>query len=199
VSLLYKIGQKPVIAAVRRPGDVQKALDSSCDNIFFMNGNASEIIAEVRKVKDAKKGAFIHLDLIRGLSSTDKETVGFIADYVGADGIITPKSHLIKEAKRIGLHAILHLFILDSLAMENGMKLLSSTDADAIELMPGSSIKAIQRFAEAAQTIPIVSSGLIETKEEAYACLQAGATAVSVSNSQLWSLTFADMMEGSNN
>jgi glycerol uptake operon antiterminator len=199
VSILYKIGQKPVIAAVRKPNDVQKAIDSSCDNIFFMSGTVAEIIRAVRLTKDAKKGAFIHLDLIRGLSSTDKETVDFIADYVGADGIVTPKSHLIKEAKRVGLYAIQHLFILDSLALENGLKLLSSTAPDAIELMPGPLIKAIQRFAEAAETIPIISSGLIETKEDAYACLQAGATAVSVSNAHLWSLTFADLMESSDN
>ncbi len=193
MSILYQIGQKPVIAAVRKPSDVHKAIDSNCDNIFFMSGNVAEIIEAVRLVKDAKKGAYIHLDLIRGLSSTDKETVGFIADYVGADGIVTPKGHLIKEAKRIGLYSILHL-----LALENGLKLVSAVEPDAIELMPGPLLKVIQRFADEVETIPIVSSGLIDTKEEVHACLQAGTTAVSVSNTQLWSLTFADFRDSTN-
>ncbi|MFC0213475.1 glycerol-3-phosphate responsive antiterminator [Paenibacillus chartarius] len=193
MSLLYKIGNNPIIAAVRSPEDVQQALDSRVENIFFMGGNVKEIIHAVRLTKESKKGAFVHLDLIRGLSSTDKESVDFISDYVGADGIVTPKSHLIKEAKRAGLYGILHLFVLDSLALRNGLKLAANVQPDAIELMPGVVTKIIQSFADSMPDTPIVASGLIQTREEAAESLHAGATSLSVSDASLWNFTFADL------
>ncbi|WP_235941743.1 glycerol-3-phosphate responsive antiterminator [Paenibacillus puerhi] len=192
MSLLYRIGNNPIIAAVRKPEDVEAALDSRVENIFFMGGKVKEIIHAVRLTKERKKGAFVHLDLIRGLSSTDKESVDFVSDYIGADGIVTPKSHLIKEAKRVGLYGILHLFVLDSLALKNGLKVAENVQPDAIELMPGVITKTIHSLSEMITDIPIVASGLIQTKEEAAESLHAGATSLSVSEAALWNLTFQD-------
>jgi len=194
MSLLYKIGSKPIIAALRDPAHIGKAIESQVDNIFFMGGTLREIVHAVREASAAGKGTFVHLDLVRGLSSTDKETVEFVAEYVGADGIVTPKSHLIKEAKRIGLYGILHLFVLDSLALVNGLKMLDSIQPDGIEIMPGTLNKVIKRFAEASDKIPIIASGLIQTTAEAADSLQAGATALSVSAPELWSCTFDDLI-----
>jgi glycerol uptake operon antiterminator len=193
MSLLYKIGNNPIIAALRKPEDIERALDSQVQNIFFMGGNVKEIIHAVRLTKERKKGAFIHLDLIRGLSNTDKESVDFISDYVGADGIITPKSHLIKEAKRVGLHGILHLFVIDSSALKNGLNLAQTLQPDGIELMPGVITKVIQTFSETLTDIPIVASGLIHSKEESIISLNAGATSLSVSDTSLWNNTFQDL------
>ncbi|MCZ8513883.1 glycerol-3-phosphate responsive antiterminator [Paenibacillus filicis] len=153
MSLLYAFGKKPTIAAVRKPCDVNLALESQVDNLFFMGGNVKEIIEAVRLTKDTNKGAFDHVDLIRGLSNMDKETVDFIADYVQADGIVTPKIHLIKEAKRAGLYGILHLFILDSLALVNSLKLAQNIEPDGIELMPGTIPKIIREFSDVVEDI----------------------------------------------
>lgn len=195
MSLLYKIGQRPIIAAVRSRSETAAALASGVDNLFFMGGSVSEAIESVRECADAGKGAFLHLDLIRGLSSSDKETLQFVREYIGADGIITPKSHLIKEAGKTGLYAILHLFVLDSLALENGLKLAKATSPDAIELMPGLMSKVIARFADELPDIPVIASGLIQSVEEAAASIHAGATALSVSEKSLWPLTFRDLNE----
>jgi glycerol uptake operon antiterminator len=193
MSLLYKIGNNPIIAALRKPEDIEQALDSRVQNIFFMGGNVQQIIHAVRLTRECKKGAFIHLDLIRGLSSTDKESVEFISEYVGADGIVTSKSHLIKEAKRVGLYGILHLFVIDSLALQNGLHLAQTIHPDGIELMPGVITKIIHTFSEMLTDIPIVASGLIHTKEETIEGLQAGATSLSVSDTSLWNYTFQDL------
>lgn len=193
MSLLHKIGQKPIIAAVRNPMHVQQAIASHVDNLFFMGGNVKEIIHAVRLAKEHGKGSFVHLDLIKGLSSTDKESVDFIADYVGADGIVTPKAHLIREAKRVNLYGVLHLFILDSLALSNGLKMIEACEPDAIELMPGIVPKVIHAFAEAFENTPVIASGLVRTKYEVLEMLQAGATSLSVSSMDLWNLTFEDL------
>lgn len=193
MTLLHRIGQRPIIAALRSPNDIDNALASNVDNIFFMGGTIKEIIQAVQLAKEAKKGAFVHLDLIKGLSNNHKEAVEFIADYVGADGIISPKSNIIREAKKKRLFGILHLFILDSLALEKGLDIVQSVQPDALEIMPGVISKAIQSYSEKHEEIPVIASGLIQSKEEAAEALQAGATSLSVSNKELWNLSFEDL------
>lgn len=193
MRLLHKIGGHPIIAAVRRIEDLNDALDSAADNLFFMGGTVNEIVDSVRLAKQAGKGTFVHIDLIRGLSSTDRESVEWIAEYAGADGIVTPKGHLIKEAKRCGLYGILHLFIIDSGALENGLKLCRQLEPDGVELMPGVVDKIIRTFASELETTPLVASGLIRTEAEASAALAAGATSLSVSDKLLWNLSFAQL------
>ncbi|MEK5162150.1 glycerol-3-phosphate responsive antiterminator [Paenibacillus sp. FSL R5-0527] len=195
MRLLHKIGGHPIIAAVRRMEDLNAALDSAVDNLFFMGGTVKEIVDSVRLTKQAGKGAFVHIDLIRGLSSTDRESVEWIAEYAGADGIVTPKAHLIKEAKRCGLYAILHLFVIDSGALENGLKLCRQLEPDGVELMPGVIDKIIRTFAADLESTPLVASGLIRTEAEASAALVAGATSLSVSDKSLWNLTFAQLSD----
>ncbi|OCT16410.1 glycerol-3-phosphate responsive antiterminator GlpP [Paenibacillus pectinilyticus] len=190
MQLLHKIGSHPIIAAVRKIEDLETALNSSVANIFFMGGTVKEIVRSVELTQEAGKGAFVHIDLIRGLSNTDRESVEWIAEYVGADGIVTPKGHLIKEAKRLGLFGILHLFILDSGALENGLKLCRQIEPDGIELMPGVVEKILHMFSYELENTPIIASGLIQTEEEATAALSAGATSLSVSSELLWNLRF---------
>ncbi|MFD0715835.1 glycerol-3-phosphate responsive antiterminator [Paenibacillus sp. GCM10027626] len=193
MALLHRLAQSPVIAAVRSPEYMEEALHSKAANLFIMGGSISELQHMVQAAKERGKGTFVHLDLIRGLSSADKESVLFIRDFVGADGIITPKNHLIKEAKRLGVYAIFHLFIIDSHALSSSLALTQSAQPDAVEIMPGAIAKVVRHFSEQLEHIPIVASGLIETAEEAAETLQAGATAVSVSERSLWELTFEDL------
>lgn len=191
--LLHQLAKSPIIAAVRSPEQMEEAIGSQAANLFLMGGSLTSLISMVQAAKARGKGVFVHLDLIRGLSSTDKESLEFIRGQAGADGIITPKSHLIKEAKRLGLYTILHLFVIDSQAMANGLSLARSIGPDAIEIMPGTISKAIARFAEELDETPIIASGLIQTKDEATEALNAGATALSVSEPSLWKLGFAEL------
>ncbi|THF74813.1 glycerol-3-phosphate responsive antiterminator [Cohnella fermenti] len=193
MALLHRLAQSPIIAAVRSPDKLEEALNSNAANLFIMGGSLNTLPPMVKAAKAQSKGVFVHLDLIRGLSSTDKESLEFIREQIDPDGIITPKGHLIKEAKRIGLHAILHLFVIDSLAMANGLSLSQSIRPDAIEVMPGTIAKVVSHFAESLPDIPIVSSGLIQSREEAAEMLNAGATALSVSEQTLWQLSFSDL------
>ncbi|WP_087974782.1 glycerol-3-phosphate responsive antiterminator [Oceanobacillus rekensis] len=194
MSLLHLIGKKPIIAALRNMDDFQKAIDSKVDNIFFMGGDVKQVIEGVQLAKKHNKGSFLHTDLIKGISNTDKETISFIKHYIQADGIVTPKRHLIREANKNELYAIFHLFILDSLALTNGTSVVKSIQPDAIELMPGVVPKIIDKFASGFTDTPIISSGLIQTVEEAKISLDAGSTALAVSNVELWNLTFEDLL-----
>jgi glycerol uptake operon antiterminator len=183
LSLLYRFSQKPIIAALRKPEEVQEAIESQVDHIFFMGGSVTQVLPAVAQAKQAGKGVFIHVDLIRGLSSTSKETIEFIANYMKADGIVTPKHYLVKEAQKNGLHAILHIFVLDSMSLDNGLKMIAESNPDAVELMPGAVTKVIRQCTDVIGHIPFIASGLIQTKEEAVVALE----------KSLWRMNFSDL------
>ncbi|MDI4643436.1 glycerol-3-phosphate responsive antiterminator [Cohnella hashimotonis] len=193
MTLLHRLAQSPVIAAVRSQEAGEQALASGAANLFVMDGTVDAVARLAEAARSRGKGVFVHLDLVRGLSSTDKESLVLLRDWIGADGVVTPKAHLIKEAKRIGLHAILHLFVIDSRALSAGLSLAESLRPDAVEIMPGALPKIIGAFADTLPDIPVVASGLIDNPSEAAAALNAGATSLSVSNRSLWALTHKDL------
>ncbi|MDG0813802.1 glycerol-3-phosphate responsive antiterminator [Cohnella rhizosphaerae] len=193
MTLLHRLAQSPIIAAVRSEEAGELALASGAANLFVMDGTVDAVVRLAKAARSQSKGLFVHLDLVRGLSSTDKESLVLLRDWIGADGVVTPKAHLVKEAKRIGLYAILHLFVIDSRALSAGLSLAESLRPDAVEIMPGAIPKIIGAFADALPDIPVVASGLIDNAAEAAAALNAGATSLSVSSPSLWALTHQEL------
>src|SRR5699024_6303541 len=77
------------------------------------------------------------------------------------------------------------MLLLDSQALEQNLKFVYRFQPDCIEVLPGvipTVISQIQKDTD----IPIIAGGLGREKEEATSALQAGAVAVSTSNSELW-------------
>lgn len=90
-----------------------------------MSGTAIEIIEAVKQTKESGKGSSVHLDLIRGITKSDKKSVELIADYV---------------------------------------------EPDAVEIMPGVIPKVIQMYVDHYEHIPIISSRLIQIRQEVSEC-----------------------------
>jgi len=76
------------------------------------------------------------------------------------------------------------------LALANGLKMAQTMKPDAVELMPGVIPKVVSAFADALPDIPLIASGLIQTEDEANGILDAGATALSVSERALWNFEY---------
>ena len=102
----------------------------------------------------------------------------------GADGIISTKATLIKNAKESGLLTVQRFFVYDTQGVDNIRSMLCNSSPDVMELMPGVIGKVIQRFS--ATRVPLIAGGLIETKAEATSALSAGAYAVSTGKRELW-------------
>jgi glycerol uptake operon antiterminator len=81
--------------------------------------------------------------------------------------------------------AIQRLFLLDSSALEKSYTLLERTRPDFIEVLPGIMPHIIKEVRERSG-IPIFAGGLIRSVSEVELALEAGATAVTTSNKELW-------------
>ncbi len=173
----------PVIAAVQNDA-LQEAIDSPAEVIFHLGADLMSIPEIIRKVHDAKKYIFIHIDLAEGLGK-DRAAVRYIAQC-GADGIISTKAQLIRYAKECDLITVQRFFALDSKGIESIDETLRASNPHLIEIMPGIIGKIIRRFSGG--HIPVIAGGLIQTKSEVTEALNCGAIAVSTGKQELWYL-----------
>ncbi len=180
-EILLKLEAMPVIAAVRERF-FEKALTSPCDVIFLLGGDISTIGGCIKSAKQKGKLIFVHIDLTDGIGK-DKSGIRFLAG-LGADGIISTRSNLLKFAREQGLVTVQRFFAYDSHGIEGIEEIFMGTNPDFIEIMPGVIGKIIERFSGG--TIPLISGGLIETKAEVTEALKCGAFAVSTGKEELW-------------
>ena len=174
----------PIIAGIRNDKDLEECLKTDCQNIFILYGNIITIVDITRRITEAGKYAYVHMDMIEGLSSKEI-AVEYIKEHTTAAGIISTKSALIKKAKELDLFAIQRFFILDSLAVKNVKKQMEQTRPDFIEILPGIMPRVIAGLKKDVGH-RVVAGGLISQKEDILDALNAGATAISTTNSELW-------------
>lgn len=174
----------PIIAAIRSDEELSECLKTECQNIFILYGNLMTIGHIAKKITDSGKYAYVHMDLIEGLSSKEI-SVDFIKNNTSANGIITTKSSLIKRAKELDLFAIQRFFLLDSLAIKNAKKQIEQSRPDFIEILPGVMPKVIKTIRNNICR-HVIAGGLISDREDILGALNAGATAISTTNSSLW-------------
>ena len=115
----------------------------------------------------------------------DVEDMKHLID-IGADGIISTHANLIRYAKELGLITVQRYFAVDSQGLSSIHEMIGSTKPDLVEILPGVVDKVIKRFA--AERIPVIAAGLIETKAEVTSALSNGALAVSTGKKELWYL-----------
>ncbi|MDO4553975.1 MAG: glycerol-3-phosphate responsive antiterminator [Lachnospiraceae bacterium] len=174
----------PIIAAIRDDEGLTNCLKTECQNIFILYGTVINIADIVDQIKEAGKYAFVHMDMIEGLSSKEV-SVDYIKQNTKADGIISTKSSLIKRAKELELFTIQRFFLLDSLAIKNVKKQIEQSHPDFIEILPGVMPRVLS---DVCRTIDrhVIAGGLISYKEDIIGALDAGATAISTTNQGLW-------------
>jgi len=173
----------PIIPAVRE-NSFREALSAPSEILFLLEADVISITEKICLAHERGKQILIHLDLMKGIGK-DHVSVEFLAS-LGADGIISTKSPLIKNAKDAGMIAVQRFFALDSQGVESIRETLSLSKPDLIEIMPGIAGKVIAGFSQG--RIPVIAGGLIEDKGEVTSALRCGAVAVSTGKSALWYL-----------
>ena len=183
-SLLELLADGPVIAAVKDDAGLEAALKSDVAVLFLLYGDILTIGETIARIHQAGKRAFVHLDLIDGLSAREI-SADFIARHTAADGVISTKSALTKRARELGLVSIQRVFLLDSMALNNVERHFSQESADLVEVLPGLMPKIIRKIC-ATTGKPVIAGGLISDKEDVTGALGAGAVAVSTTNPAVW-------------
>lgn len=172
------LGENRIINAVKDLKDLDRVLKEPSKIIFLLCGDICNLEETTRKIKSAGKIAFVHMDMIAGISGKDTVAVDFVMDNSFAEGIITTKMNIAKYAKSKGLMVIQRCFLIDSLSFENTKKIIRECDFDAVEILPGVMPKIIRKLSKEIET-PLIAGGLISDMEDIEIALNSGAIAVS--------------------
>ena len=179
--VIEALERTPVIAATDRVG-WQSAVLSDAEVLFHLGADIISVGDDIASAKQSGKFVFIHIDLADGIGK-DKAGIHWLKT-LGADGIISTRTQLIRAAHDSGLLAVQRFFILDSKGMHSISETIENTRPDLLEIMPGVIPKALKLFSR--QEIPVIAGGLIETRQEVTAALSADAIAVSTGKKELW-------------
>jgi glycerol uptake operon antiterminator len=175
----------PIIAAVRDGRDLEESLQSDVSSIFLLTGSLFNIKQLVLQCQ-GRKYVFLHVDLIEGLDN-DAGAIQYLAEAVKPDGIISTRNQVIKYGKEMGLYTIQRYFCMDSLALRTGIKSIEQTNPDIVELLPGIIPRAVAYLTSQIKK-PIITGGMVTTKEDVVENLKNGAIAVSTSCKRLWNM-----------
>ena len=172
-----------VAAAVRTEEDFTEALESKVEVIFMQYSSILTVEDLIPRCHEAGKKIFIHMDFTDGIGK-DRAGLEYLKK-LGADGILTTKTSMIRLARELGLATVQRFFIVDSQSVDTAVESIRIAKPEMVEIMPGVVVKKIREFAERVNT-PILVGGLLEFREEVDAALDAGATAVSTACRYLW-------------
>ena len=174
----------PVIAAIKDEEGLRKCIHSEIQIVFVLYGDICSIGDIVSRLKKAGKTVMVHLDLITGLSSREI-AVTYLKAVTHADGIISTKPAVIRQAKEEGLFAIMRFFVIDSIAFDSIERQTESVHPDMIEVLPGVMPKITRRICQNSR-VPVIAGGLISDKEDIMAALSACAVSISTTNQAVW-------------
>ena len=175
----------PIVAAVKDMEQLDKALENDVDVIFVLFGNILDIIDISKKIDEKNKVGILHIDLVDGLSNREI-VLQYLKEKTKFHGIISTKAQTVKNAKKLGLIAIQRVFILDSLSFQSTKNHLID-ECDAVEMLPGLLFKVIKELSETIRK-PLIVGALISDKEDVMEALKSGATCISTTKEEIWSV-----------
>ncbi len=179
----------PIIATVyttpgARSDSIKVALDSAVNILTFVRGSVFGMEAEVEDIHKSGKLLFVHMDLVKGVAR-DEYGIRYIAKKLGAHGIISTHGHVLKLAREEGLLTIQRTILVDTVAFVNNVEIIKSYRPDMVEVMPGRIPEYIEKLC-AQIKIPVITAGMVHTREQVVAALKAGALGVTTSERALW-------------
>lgn len=183
-KIVDSLHNNPIIAAASDEEKLNAAQSADVEIVFILNSTIFNLDDQIKKVQTAGKMAFVHVDLVDGISS-NKTGIRYICEVFKPDGIITTKGHLISAAKKYGVMTIQRVFLLDSLSLETGIDSINACNPDAVEILPNVVPKIVTRMVKALRK-PIITGGLITEKEDIMNSLKAGAMGISTSTVDIW-------------
>lgn len=176
----------PIIAAIKDDAGLEHCLKRpDIRVVFVLYGDVCSIVPIVNAIRAAGKLAIVHVDLIAGLSQREV-AVEYLQRTAGADGIISTRQNLIQRAKELRLFTVWRLFLIDSMALCEAHK-AKDLRPDFLEILPGLMPGMIRKLRQETG-MPLLAGGLICTKQDVLDALEAGATAISSTNEDVWDM-----------
>jgi glycerol uptake operon antiterminator len=184
-QLALLLQETHIIPSVRMPELITRSACAPGKLVYFLFGNPEHIAEMVEVVAASGKVPMMNVDLAAGFSR-DEAAISYLA-HRQVQGIISTHIEPLRTARDFGLFTIKRTFLVDSAALESGLRSLDQFLPDALEVMPAiAAPRILPKLRQWYPQLPVVAGGLITTLREIEDLLQQGINSVSVSDSRLW-------------
>ncbi|MBB4789499.1 glycerol-3-phosphate responsive antiterminator [Streptomyces nodosus] len=185
-SLPALLEEHPVAASVKNEADLQAVLRADCKIVFLLYGTVLDLPAVVHRLKDAGRIVLVNVDLLEGFAGKEI-VVRYIKERTDADGILSSKAFMVRAARELGLFAVHRFFLIDSMSYRNLAPQVRQSKADCVEILPGCMPRVIS-WVVADIDVPLIAGGLVCDRDDVFAALKAGASAIASSNHDVWAM-----------
>jgi glycerol uptake operon antiterminator len=175
---------QPIIPAARNMKDFEHLLESKYEYVILLDVHIAQLPHLSRQAKAHDKKLLLHADLIQGLKH-DEAAAQFLCQVVKPAGLISTHSNVISTAKKHGLLSIQRIFLLDSHSLTTSYRVMSSSNPDFIEVLPGMMPQLIREICDRTKR-PVLAGGFIRTMEDVRIILDMGAAAITTSSRDIW-------------
>lgn len=173
-----------ILPAVRDMKDFEALMTTNISYIVLLETHLAQLPGIIRFARKYRKRIILHIDLIQGLKH-DEAAAQFLCQMVQPDGIISTHASVISTAKKHKVLAIQRFFLIDSHSLKTSYRVLQHSKPDYLEVLPGVMPDIIRQVKSNTLT-PVLAGGFIRTREEIEAAVEAGATAITTSDRDLW-------------
>ncbi len=173
-----------IIPAISNHQDLRKFLTLPLTYGILMNFQLAQLPELVKLMKDNQKKVLIHSELIRGLSSDEYGAI-YLIQTLNVDGIISSKPKVIDVCKKRKVIGIFRFFLKDSISLNQSLEMAKKMEPEYLEVLPATGTDILQEIMQRTSS-KVLMGGLIKSKEQIAKCLNAGAVAVTTSNTNFW-------------
>jgi glycerol uptake operon antiterminator len=179
----------PVAAAIKSVEEMELALASNALLLFVLKGDAFQVAPFVERAHALAKGVVVHIDLMGGVGK-DRAGIQYLRQ-IDVDAIITSRSQLVTSGKAEGMLTIQRLLLTDDAALETGLRTISRSAPDLVEVLPGILFPDLAPILRQMLPGPFIAGGFIRTPADVAHVLTAGGILSSSSAHNLWQREYA--------
>ena len=186
-SLLSLPRQNKLIPIVENRMQFAHALDSpEVKVVFLRHCNLFEFSALLNHAHQSACALYVNVDHIEGIHP-DSAGLRYLAQHLHVTGIISSNPRILAIAKGFGLETVQRLFAVDSTGLEAALDSVDIRCVDLLDIVPALVVPYVIPSLSAPLPLPFIASSLIFTFKQARTVIEAGASAVAVARSELWS------------
>jgi glycerol uptake operon antiterminator len=174
-----------MLPAIRDGSSLTQALDLGYRQVLLERGSLLAMLGPL--VAAARQGIaiFVNLDAVEGLAP-DAAALAFLATDLGFSGVVSVKSHALRDASRFRLRTVQRIHAIDSTGLETSLSSIVSPAPYAIAIAPAVALPQVMPAIRAVTAIPIWGTGFIGSTEQAEQILATGAAVVSSARIEVW-------------
>jgi glycerol uptake operon antiterminator len=174
-----------MLPAVRDGSSLSAALDLGYRQVLLERGNLLAMVGPLAAAARQGIAIFVNLDGVEGLAP-DSAALAFLATDLGFSGVVSVKSHALKDAARFRLRTIQRIHAIDSTGLQTGLNSIVSPPPYALAIAPAVAVPLVMTAVRAVTQAPVWGTGFVTSAEQANEILVSGASVVSSARPEVW-------------